>query len=117
WNFKGVDPKDWCPQRVHDALDVVLRGLPPVALLVEYAYMAQVFPEPKRHGVACLVDTHDLFFRRLAFYKAKRMQPDWFMITKDVEQRLLGLADWVLAIQPREAETLRGMVEPDRVIE
>ena len=114
--FKGHDPKQWCPPRLQQALDVVLRGIPAVAVVVDYVYLTQLLPEPRRHGILGAVDTIDLFYRRYEFYRKQRLQPDWFMVDKAVEASLLDLADVVIAIQPREAEILGEMVDPKKVL-
>jgi glycosyltransferase involved in cell wall biosynthesis len=62
------------------------------------------------------VDTIDVLHLRAQGLRQRRMIPDGFLVAKETEAQLLALADYTIAIQAREAEVLREMLPPERVL-
>lgn len=57
------------------------------------------------------IDTHDLFGERHQRLRADGLPANWFSTTIKEEAKGFGRADTVIAIQAREAETMRTMTE------
>jgi glycosyltransferase involved in cell wall biosynthesis len=117
WRFQEHDPKDWYPLALQDALDLMLRSRPAVAVIAHYPYLAQALPAASSLGILGVLDTIDVFHRQHGFHRAKKKLPDdWFFIKRETEARLLDLADLVIAIQPQEEQVISTMVDPAKVI-
>lgn len=73
---------------------------------VNYAWYSKVFESLPEQTVR-VIDTHDIFGGRAERFQEIGIEPEWYHTS--VEQESIGLnrADFVLAIQDIEAETLR----------
>lgn len=81
-------------------------------VLIEYVFLsklATVLPK----SVRTVIDTHDLFGSRDELYSENRLSPTWFATTTRQEIRALKRASAVIAIQPEEADYLKGRGCPE----
>ncbi len=113
---RGADPHDWYDERITSACDRLLCSRPVVAVIVHYAYLAPALAAARAHAVLGLIDTIDVLYRNLDYYRAHGVGQTLCAMTRETETQLLSLADWVIAIQPREAELLAGLVGREKVM-
>lgn len=116
-------PGDPSPFRAASAarrrfVQALLLELAPQVVLVEFLRLTStVHPRPARGGArapAYLVDTHDVLHERAARFRAEGASSA-FDVDAAQEARALRTYDAILAIQARDAATLRGLV-PDRPV-
>ncbi len=110
----GVDA--WCPRWFRTAVRARVAAWRPDVVLVEYVFLSACLPGLADAGCVTAIDTHDLMHARRAVYDAAGIPLQWFHTTYRAERRGLRRADLVVAIQEGEADVLRGMVPPARVI-
>jgi glycosyltransferase involved in cell wall biosynthesis len=111
---KGEAPEDWYDASIDTACDLLLRSRPAVAVIAQYAYLAPALP--RAHGILGLIDTIDVLYRNLDYYRTHGVGQTLCAMERETETHLLKMADWVIAIQPREAELLRDMVGAEKVM-
>jgi len=105
--FVGPDQTAWCAARI--------TRLKPDAVLIDTVFRAPVLAHPALAGLRSVILAHDVFYlRHLALVSAGyRVHPAVF--TREMEARLLELADATAAIQPEEAAVIRRMC-PDKTV-
>jgi hypothetical protein len=105
--FVGPEQIAWCAARV--------ARLKPDAVLVDTVFRAPVLADAAFSGLNSVIVAHDVFhLRHLALASAGyRVHPAVF--TREMEARLLDLADAVAAIQPEEASAIKKMV-PEKLV-
>jgi glycosyltransferase involved in cell wall biosynthesis len=116
WGIEDADPRPWCPPIVRDAVEFFARTRKVSAVVGEYAYSAQALPVVQKYGILGVVDTHDCWHRWQQNLRRQNMPPAWFIAGRELEQRLLSMADCVLAIQRNEQDVFREMVGSDKVL-
>ncbi len=100
-SFVAPEQIDWCAARI--------ARLQPDAVLVDTVFRAPVLGHPAVAPLNSVIVAHDVFYlRHLALASAGyRVHPPVF--SREMEARLLDLADAVAAIQPEEAGIIRQM--------
>ena len=85
----------------------------PDCIVFEYikmAYLVDALPSSQRSKIRCVVDTHDVLYRRAEQFFAHGF-PHWLEIDRDQESEVLSKFDAVIAIQEKEAKTFTEMTE------
>ena len=99
----GLD--EWCPDRLCEQVATLHARHRYQAVVVNYVWLSRVLEG--LHGVARVIDTHDLFGDRHQVARRDGIDPSWYFTSLAEEARGLARADLVLAIQDEEAEELR----------
>ncbi|MDD2878501.1 MAG: glycosyltransferase [Acidiphilium sp.] len=89
---------------------------PPDAILIDTIFRAPLLDQPVLAGMRSVVITHDLFHRRHAALRLAGYRVDPATLGRQDEVALLARAGAIVAIQPEEAELLRGMCPNRQVI-
>ncbi len=76
------------------------------ACIVNYAWYSKLFESLPR-DIVRIIDTHDVFGDRAQRFAEIDLAPEWFHTSVEQETAGLNRADFVLAIQDIEAETLQ----------
>lgn len=95
------------------ALCATLRPTHAMVVNIRLSYLIRNLPNRRR--TITLIDTIDVMHQRMERFLANGL-PHWVHITREEEAAILRRFDYVIAIQPREAELLRTMVPPRRVL-
>ena len=85
----------------------------PDCIIFEYikmAYLMDALPDAQRNQVECLIDTHDVLYRRAEQFFANGF-PHWLEIDREGEAEVLKKFDAVIAIQDQEANMFREMTD------
>lgn len=105
-----------CPRALLQETERILRGRRYAAVIADYANLGPIAALARRHGALGIIDTHDLLWQRADAIRRERVFPTGTIIDAAQETAMLREADLVVAIQPREAEWLRGELDPSRVL-
>ncbi|MFP4502776.1 MAG: glycosyltransferase family 4 protein [Candidatus Hydrogenedentota bacterium] len=109
-------PEDFVSTAHQRYIGELCATLRPDFLLVNYIRLAHLVDGlPREAPPVTLIDTIDVMHLRTQRYHAAG-ERHWINITRAEEAALLNRFDYVVAIQPRDAETLRTMTAPGRVI-
>ena len=85
----------------------------PDCVIFEYikmAYLVDALDQNQRNCTQCLVDTHDVLYRRAEQFFAHGF-PHWLEIDREQEAGVLKKFDAVIAIQDKEAKTFSEMTD------
>jgi hypothetical protein len=80
--------------------------------VANYAWYSKIFESLPRNIVR-VIDTHDVFGGRAERFEEIGLEPQWFHTSVEEEKKGLDRANFVLAIQDGEAETLRQRTRAD----
>lgn len=105
-----------CPTELRVRAAELIESRRAVALLCVYANLAPLAEIARARGVFSIVDTQDVMHERAETIRARGVKPTGLMVSRATESAWLARFDLVVAIQEREAETLRGMIDPARVL-
>ena len=112
--FEG-NPLVGANHMIAEELDRLCVELRPVAIIAEYVTNAvPAIPIARRHGISAIIDTHDVWSIRRQRESEAGVASKIAFEDSD-EERLLQLADALIAIQPLEAEVLQRMA-PDATV-
>jgi glycosyltransferase involved in cell wall biosynthesis len=87
----------------------------PAAVLVNHFFMAAAFDLPELRRLPKILITHDIFFERTESFARAGLAPSYTPTQREQELAELRKADVLLAIQEREAATLRKLL-PEREV-
>jgi glycosyltransferase involved in cell wall biosynthesis len=110
------DHADLCPGELRQRLAELLDSRPVSAFVCAYANLAPLADVARSRGVFSVIDTHDVMHERAEALRLSGLKPTGVLVSRATETGWLSRADLVVAIQEREARTLRGMVDPERVL-
>jgi glycosyltransferase involved in cell wall biosynthesis len=101
-------------RRVHALIDKLR---PDVALVqfIRLAYTVEGLGPEARARTVLAIDTHDVMHERCERFRALG-QPHWVRLSRDEEAAALRGFDLVIAIQDRDAATLRAMLPEARIV-
>jgi len=91
-----------------------LRRIRPEVVIVAYAWMTDAL-ESLDSSVLKMVLTVDLLHERVRSFERLGMPPDGYLLSPDMEARMLGKAQVIVAIQDEEAQAFQRML-PDREV-
>jgi glycosyltransferase involved in cell wall biosynthesis len=111
--FSAGSPLAYDCAAFFDPLRAAVRRFAPVAVIVEYIWMAPCL-DVVESGILRVVDTLDLMHVRRRFRDV--LSHIWVDCSDEEERLLLEKADAILAIQAREMERFRTLVPSRRVI-
>jgi glycosyltransferase involved in cell wall biosynthesis len=116
WLVEDRDADALCPRVLRARVEEILSRQSVAAVIASYANLAPLAGLARERGVLGIVDTLDVMHLRAATLREQRIQPTGLLVPREVEARWLSQADFVVAIQEREAATLAGMVGRERVL-
>lgn len=96
-------------------IDALIRQLRPDVLIAEYIFMSRVFLCDAAVPLLKIIDTHDLFSRKLEAIEKYGITNFCLTMTADEEALLFRRADVLLVIQRLELDEIRCLV-PDRQV-
>mgnify|MGYP000139974826 CR=1 FL=1 len=110
------DTSALCPQELRERTAELLTARNAVALLCVYGNLAPLADLARERGIFSVVDTQDVMHERAETLLKSGVKPTGLMVTRATESTWLARFDLVVAIQEREAATLRGMLDRSRVM-
>jgi glycosyltransferase involved in cell wall biosynthesis len=116
WLVEDRDRNALCPRMLEARLEQILAARPVAAVVISYANLAPLCQIARAHGVLAIVDTLDVMHLRAATLREQRIRPTGLLVPRATEARWLSGADFVIAIQQREAQALAGMVGAEKVM-
>ncbi len=108
--------EDLCPLAFVERLATLLDSRPVAALVAVYANLAPLADVARARNVFSIVDTQDVMHERAETLRKNGVKPTGLIVSRAAEAAWVARFDLVVAIQEREARTLRGMVDPGRVM-
>ena len=96
----------------------VVQQYKPNTIIFEYikmGYLMDALSEQQRRQINCVVDTHDILYRRAEQFFAHGF-PHWLTIDRSEEAESLKQFDLIMAIQEHEAEEFREMAPATETI-
>ncbi|CAK0775106.1 conserved hypothetical protein [Gammaproteobacteria bacterium] len=99
-----------------DFADYHIQRLDPVAVYINYFYLAKVATLPSVAKIPSYILTHGVFFDRSAFYEEKNVRPEHPMVDWETEIAALAQADAVVAIQQTDADILQRLLPAGTVL-
>ncbi|MEE7503791.1 glycosyltransferase [Methylobacterium mesophilicum] len=107
----GFDIDAWCPDELVDFIAWYFeRHTETCAIIVNYVFLSRCL-EAVPSGVTRIIDTHDRLADRQLQYLPFRAEPNFFYTDRASEAIGLSRAEMILAIQPKEAEYFRSVVD------
>lgn len=99
----------WALSRFREVVD----SFNPDFVICEYikmAYLLDGLSSQQRNNITCLLDTHDVLYKRAEQFFAHGF-PHWLEINREDEAEVLKKFDAVIAIQNQEASVFREMTD------
>ena len=100
---------NWYDDSLHSELANIVAEVQPDIALIEYVMMAKAL-QCFDAKTTTVIDTHDLFANRYKKFMRAGVKPNWFSAFPTDEIRHLRKADYVLAIQHKEARYLSRFI-------
>ncbi len=99
--YPSAAQRTWCLER--------LLRIAPDAVLIDTIFRAQLLADRRLAGIRSVIIAHDVFFLRQRALRGAGYRVYPAELDRETEARLLGLADVIAAIQPKEAALIREM--------
>lgn len=106
----------FCPGWLLDKVAAIMAANPPDVVVAQYIFTSRILCLPQCAGALKLIDTHDLFSRKLETVKQYGIEDYGLILTEAQEAALLRRGDAMIAIQQDEKGIMERMVPGGRVV-